>query len=70
MQVKIWDREEKVKIIQLADVCHQHGIRVEGPKQPVRSKMPPVVVLSDFAIWCGWRHLLRSNAHTTPGIRT
>ena len=51
-----WDREEEVQMVQLADMFHERGIRVEDSKAKVRSEMPPTVALSDFAIWCVWRH--------------
>lgn len=47
-----WGREENVKLVQLADLCQGRGIRVEDSNGRVRSEMPPVVELRDFAIWC------------------
>lgn len=41
----ITDPEDKVKIIQLADMCQGCGIRVEDTKGRVRPEIPPVVEL-------------------------
>jgi len=30
--MSIWDHEEKVKIVQLADLYHRRGIGIEGSK--------------------------------------
>ena len=50
------DHEEGVQMVKFADMLHKRGIRVEDTKGRVRSEMPPIVELSDFAIWCVWRH--------------
>ena len=46
------DREWGVQIGELADMFHERGIRVEDSKGKVRSEAPPVVDLSELAIWC------------------
>jgi hypothetical protein len=43
-----WDLEEEVQIVQLANMCHKRGIRIEGSKGTVRSEIPPMVEPSDF----------------------
>ena len=45
-------REDKDKIIQLADLCQERGIRLEDYKGRVRSEMPPAVGLGDIAFLC------------------
>ena len=62
-------------MVRLADVFHKRGIRVEDTKGKVRSEMPPIVELSDFAIWCVWRHSMslmltqRQGQGYRPGVK-
>ena len=46
-----WGREDAAQIVQLANMCHGRGIRIEDSKGQVRSEMLPIVKLSDLAIW-------------------